>query len=851
MLRRAACAALVALLMRAAPAAAWSFDWIGRVEVDAENLKSDDPKERLDAVTALANYDVAYTAPYLMKALKDDDAAVRLEAGRVLGRGGARQAAPLIVEWLGDASPATRAAAADILGDLGGDEATAALVRTLGDSDATVRLRAVAALGKIGVRGQASVVVPLISRLEDEKADVRRMAVEQLEALHDKRAVIPLVALFGDSSLEVRKAAVRAVGQLGDRTAVPALVRLLGDPSEEVRTLAVGALGNLGAVDAVDTLVELLGGGSDPFRAKVAYALGQIAKAPDAGAAGDTAVTALVKALSTPSLRTAAREALAVAKTAAVPALVASLEGRVEGDPTTAVELLKDAADARATDALVAELDRGRVAQSLVLEALGATGDPRALLPVLGLLGSKDAQVRLAAMTALRPLLGQDPRAADVLIERLDDDDLEVRILAAEYLGVLRAPRAAARLASLSGAGNPPRLRHAAIDSLGEIGDPRGAPALVAVLRDGPADLHRAAADALSYLAAPSTADALYALAAADRGPTRHHVVRALGSVLRARPDDRARKLFAELAVDAPTPVALAAIAGTAAMGDPRDVPSLVELARAGAPDRRRAAVWALGELRASDAASLAAIDDALAAKDDRLGGDAAWALGEIAAGGGAGLAAVASPDGQARLAYAIRRGGWAASADACAAIARIAETSGHPAIDARVTAALEVAITDQSRVVRIDAARALGAAGASGAKLSEPALLGLANAAGDPSAQVRAAAVRALRTLDAAKVALPAAAKAALARASSDGDPHVVAAAARVPAAVPRDEWRSFYVVDPDADDSPVRQEPYFVLGSDGLAWATYTDARGELTSEHFPTGDALVMARAHEDDL
>jgi hypothetical protein len=30
------------------------------------------------------------------------------------------------------------------------------------------------------------------------------------------------------------------------------------------------------------------------------------------------------------------------------------------------------------------------------------------------------------------------------------------------------------------------------------------------------------------------------------------------------------------------------------------------------------------------------------------------------------------------------------------------------------------------------------------------------------------------------------------------------------------------------------VRQEPYFVHGPDGVVWATYTDARGEINSEH-----------------
>jgi hypothetical protein len=280
-------------------------------------------------------------------------------------------------------------------------------------------------------------------------------------------------------------------------------------------------------------------------------------------------------------------------------------------------------------------------------------------------------------------------------------------------------------------------------------------------------------------------------------------------------------------------------------------VPFLVEVARAGAPDRQRAAVWALGELHASDPKAIAAIDEALGGKDDRLAGDAAWALGEIASGGGAGLAAVASPDGQARLAFAIKRGGWAEAADASAAVARMAETGKAGTIDPKLVASLALAIHNQSRVVRIDAARALGAVAAAGAKLPDDALNGLALAAGDPSPLVRAAATRALRAIDATKAPLPAAAKAALAKAADDPDPRVVAAAAHAPVPVGRGEWRSFYVVDPDADDSPVRQEPYFVLAADGLAWATYTDARGELTSEHFPTGDATVLSRGHEEEL
>jgi hypothetical protein len=77
-----------------------------------------------------------------------------------------------------------------------------------------------------------------------------------------------------------------------------------------------------------------------------------------------------------------------------------------------------------------------------------------------------------------------------------------------------------------------------------------------------------------------------------------------------------------------------------------------------------------------------------------------------------------------------------------------------------------------------------------------------------------------------------------------------VPARAAKAPALPARREWRSFYVVDPEADDASVRQEPYFLRGGDRLVWATYTDARGEITSEHFPAGDAVVAARGRENE-
>ncbi len=790
----------VLLLAASSSARADHFNWAGQVELDAEGLKSDDWKKRLDSVALLGMDDIHLAQPFLMKALTDDDIHVRHQAAKALGSGGATAAVPTMIEWLSDVDAQTRAVAADVLGDIGGPEATAALTRSLGDADDAVRQRAVRSLGKIGLRGNANVVIALIPRLEDAKADVRRETIEQLEQLGDKRAVIPLVAKFGDTQLDIRKAAVRAVGKLGDKSAVPALVRLMNDPAEDVRTAAVGSLGLLGAVEALDALTEQLGTGTDLFRAKVAYALGQIAASPGAGKAGEDAMKTLVENLATPATRKAATDALKVAGKAAVPALVAHLSGRLKGDPTTAVMLLAENADARATAALTAELERGRVAMPLVLAALGATHDPAALVPVLGALSNKDAAIRLAAMEALRPLLGSDARAGDVLVEHLDDADLEVRILAAEYLGTVKVAAAVPKLTALAGPGNPTRLRLAAIDSLGEIGlkSPSVTKALLGALREGPPELHRSAATALAYIADPSVVAQLAADIATDRGPTRHELVRALGASMRDHHDvPEAHRLLRDLTSDANIKVAIAAICALAAIGDAGDAPLLRSLVEQAAADRRRIAALALGDLH--DTGGFDALATAMASKDDRLAGDAAWALGEIIA---ANPKDPHVPPVVERLIYTARHGGWAASIDATAALARLlwALPPGDRTLVHRD--ALAALALHKSRLVRLNALSALQALGADTSKLA------------------------------------------------SDASPHVRDAAKAKLQPAPRTEWRTFYVVDPTADDAPVREEPYFIRTPDGLVWATYTDARGEITSEHVPPGDADVWPASRESE-
>jgi len=549
----------------------------------------------------------------------------------------------------------------------------------------------------------------------------------------------------------------------------------------------------------------------------------------------------LVINLKTNDQRQGAKEALRVAGKAAVPALVLHLQGRIDGDPTTAVELLGDAADPRATATLAAELERGRVAMPKILRALGATGDPQALVPVLRALASKDNAIRLAAMEALRPLVGADARAGDVLLEHLADEDLEIRVLAAEYLGIVRVSAAAPKLIALAGPGNPTRLRRAAIDALGEIGRPEATKALIGVLREGPVELHKSAATALAYIADPAAIPLLVEQARTDRGPSRHEVVRALGATLRGKPDPNARKVLRDLAQDASVRVGLAAITGLAAAKDPGDAVFLRGMVEQAASDRRRSAAWALGELR--DVGSIDVLANAISSREDRLVGDAAWALGEILAAHPKSGHAPALVD---RFLHVGKTGGWAGSVNATAALARVLwatpkEARGELVNKERRTKLINLTF-HKSRLVRINAAHALAAMPAEDDVTKALAQL----LRDDVSPRVRIAAAHAIARVGGAK------ATAALKLAEADGDADVRAAAKAATNAAPpaRTEWRTFYVVDPSADDAAVRQEQYFVHTADDIVWASYTDARGELNSEHIPPGEIVVWPASRESE-
>ena len=122
-----------------------------------------------------------------------------------------------------DGDARVRSAAASALGRLN-DDGAGALGKALSDSDPTVRLAALASAGRINAFSSASALAALTS---DTSADVRRRAIEVLDALDVADAVAPVTAAAqNDADPRVRAVACHALGTFGNSSVLPVLAKL-------------------------------------------------------------------------------------------------------------------------------------------------------------------------------------------------------------------------------------------------------------------------------------------------------------------------------------------------------------------------------------------------------------------------------------------------------------------------------------------------------------------------------------------------------------------------------------------------------------------------------------------------
>lgn len=813
------------------------FEWEGRLTRLRRELGSEDPAVRREVVRLLASYPASEVGAPLLAALEDPDAGVRIEAAEAVGRVRVREAVPRLLDWLDDPEADVRAAAASALGQIGERSTIPNLVRVLGDSHADVRRAGAAALAAIG---GDDVIVPILGRLDDVDARVRVDAATLLGQLGDPRAAVPLVGRARDDAPEVRTAVYTALGDLGDDRAVAALVQGLRDEVPEPRLAAIAALGRIGSEESVRPLVALLGSTEDARAARaITAALGQIP--------GATAEDALVRALSPGLTRTMASQTLVERArrislgtmrgdaSAIVAALGSAL--READDPAHATQIartlyeISDGASIEASaPALSSALREGRGDPASVLRALGATGSPDALVPLLERVVSEEVRVRMAVLDALGRYFERAPpdgRAADPLLAVLGQVTPPEREPVITLLGRVGAPRALPALRTLL-AHEDPAIRLAAIRAIGAIGDPDGAPAVLPLLDDPDSRLRYEAARAVGRSASAGAIAALLERAHEHDEPVdRHAILIALAMSLPrlTLPEPIGARAIASLLAFADGPdegLAARALDVLGAWHPPAALSGLIALAQSASPTRSLAVLRALGSY--DDDAARAVLREALGASSVSASAQAASVLGEHGTRSDAALLLARAPE--------LR---WPASASAAFALARLARRGQLEVASAHEPLCRLARSHDP--FVRANVAIAMAAI------------------AGPPCA-----AVGPLDWLDPEHAGVVRAASARWARAAADAghlpaatvDPALAACAAEPltpelgaicarPTLSPLEASADVYAYAPDGMQLWTHRLIALRL-SDGTVWLTYSDANGHVRLANAPRGELAL---------
>jgi HEAT repeat protein len=292
--------------------------------------------------------------------------------------------------------------------------------------------------------------------LDDEDAEVRRLAATALGRLEDESRVAPLLTVLHDRDADVLKAAMMSLKRTKDERVPAALHPLLRHANAGVRGCAAQVLESIGWRPAKH---------EDEMWFFVAK--GQCARV---GAYGVAALVPLELVLNSGpySLCVAAVQALGEIK-----------DRRV-------VRLLLKAL--KSDDAAVC---------TAAVEALARAGSLEASQPIIGMLRHKNGHVRLAAVEALASL--GVAAAAEPLRALVGDPLWDVRRAAVETLGRLKDHRAVeALIGTLTD--QDADVREATAMALGSINDRRAIGALVLALKDATSSVRRIAAGALSRI---------------------------------------------------------------------------------------------------------------------------------------------------------------------------------------------------------------------------------------------------------------------------------------------------------------------------------------------------------------
>jgi HEAT repeat protein len=438
----------------------------------------------------------------LETAVGDEDYSVRIEAVKSLGLIGSEKAIELLRDTFKDQNRAVRLEAAEALMHIGSEKALEVLISALGANDDFVRIGAVGALGRTNSR---QVAEALIKAFQEEDKLVRLGAAEALGRMRSERAVEPFVDALEDKDEFVRWIATKALGEIKSDKTSGTFVNMLGDKSRFVRREAAKGLGVVGSEKTLDPLVSALSDEDEFVRKTAVEALGEIRSER-------TAKTLINKLQDNSHLvRLEAAKALGMIK---VRKAIAPL--------------------------LFALGDENRFVRKEAANALGRLESEKVLEPLIRIFKSEDPFTRQGAVKALGQInLDGVPdcianRIFDFIDNALKDEDKFVRKETAKALQILSESRRERAFESLISAldNEDDEVRRLAAESLGLFDCEKAIPPLVSALKSGDATVRRFAADALGRIRSKKALQPLiYVLVFDNNGSVREEAAKALGKI--------------------------------------------------------------------------------------------------------------------------------------------------------------------------------------------------------------------------------------------------------------------------------------------------------------------------------
>jgi HEAT repeat protein len=427
-----------------------------------------------------------------------------------------------LIEFLKGSDQDLRIQAALALGEQNDSLAIPALIEATRDENANVAYHAIEALGK---QRALESVDRLLELAESKDFFLAFPAIEALGEIGNARASSRIIPLLQDVLL--RDAAARTLARIGDEFAVDALIAVLNDQGTPIEVIAralsdfhdryegkyhegayiVGIFKKSISPAGVQNLIDALAAADAENLRSLIWLLGRLAN--------PAAARAMTRHLGSDQLRIDIFDALVQHGPTVTELLVEQLQADDPETRAAAVTALGRIRDKRATPHLIRILDTDPDLTIPVIAALASIGDLAAMDSLFSILGTPDAAVRRAAVSALNALSA--PEMAKRVLPLLDDSNPGIREAAVCIAGYFGYPESIEPVFSLC-RDIDENVRRAAIEQIAFLDERRAASVLGEALLGDVPSVRAAAAASMSHVNG-GTISAFLVVALGDNDP--------------------------------------------------------------------------------------------------------------------------------------------------------------------------------------------------------------------------------------------------------------------------------------------------------------------------------------------